>query len=718
MHLVNRPRIIPAFALAAFALAAFLFPAPAALAADREPATTIDEISYPPLPSQDVPQPRRVELDNGMVVMLLEDHELPLVDAIAYVRTGDRLEPADKVGLAQMTGQVLRSGGTEKRSADELDEFLDSRAASVETSIGTNSGFASMSSLKADFPEVLAVFADVLRNPVFDADKLEVARTQLSSAISRQNDNPQGIAFREFYEVVYGGESPYARDETYATVGAVTREDLVAWHETYFHPNRVVLGLVGDFDGDEALALVRKEFGDWARGPAPEPGEGDVFYLEENPAGVFYVAKNDITQANILMGHLGIVRDNPDYYAVEGMNNVLSGSFASRLFSNVRSAKGLAYAVSGSVGSSYDHPGVTQIFTTTKTETTGAAIEALLEEARGMSANPPSDDEVTKAKTSILNSFVFESDSTREILTQQLTYEYYGYPLDWLERYRKGIDAVTTAEVHAVAEKYIHPDRFSILVVAPQEGLDKPLSAYGEVTAVDISIPEPAAERAEVTAEGRAAAVALIERAVEAMGGAAAVDGVAALLTRGVAVQTTPQGEFEIPVESLRVFPDRTRQQMTLPFGEMTMVVDGDGGFVISPQGVADLPGSQLAAMKKSSARDPLALLRSRNDDGFSATALGAEGGLERVQVEIGGEVTVVGIDGDGHLVEVAYQDSGPTGAPGETKRTYGDFRQAGGLVYPFSLEASFDGDTTLVATLESVEVDPDFDEAVFERPE
>ncbi len=211
------------------------------------------------------------------------------------------------------------------------------------------------------------------------------------------------------------------------------------------------------------------------------------------PPGVYLIERPDLAQSSVAIGYQGIRKDAPDFYAVEVMNQVLSGSFASRLFTNIRTQKGLAYAVSGSVGSQWDHPGTTTLFLTTKRETTGAAIDALLEEARNMVAKPPSDEEVAKAKQAILNSFVFNSDSPRKILGQQLTFEYYGYPLDWLSRYRQGIEAVTTAQVRAAAAKHLRPGEFAILVVGPPEGRDRPLTDFGPVTAVDITIPEPPA---------------------------------------------------------------------------------------------------------------------------------------------------------------------------------------------------------------------------------
>ena len=714
-------RIASRTATAALALA-LLAPAFAPLAAAQSAVPKDpDELTYPPLPEFDVPEPQRVVLDNGMVVMLIEDHELPLVEATALARTGARFEPAGKVGLAALTGTVLRSGGTRSMPSEELNAFLENRAASIETGIGTTVGTASMSALREDFPAVLAAFADVLRQPAFEADKLEVAKTAVVAGIARQNDNPQGIAFREFSEIVYGEGSPYARNETYATVAAVDRDDLVAWHQRSFHPNNVILGLVGDFDSDEALALVRQEFGDWPRGPAVEPLEGG-WDTEPSP-GIYFARKDDMTQSNILIGHLGIEKDHPEFYAVEVLNNVLSGGFASRLFSEIRSRRGLAYAVFGGVGSDYDHPGLFQMFMTTKTETTAESIDALLEEAKKLTTQPPTPEEVAKAKQSILSSFVFESDSTRKILGQQLRYEYYGYPLDWLERYQAGIEATSVDQVRAAAAAHVHPDRFSVLVVGPGEGMDRPLSELGEVTAVDITIPEPEVERAEVTAEGEARARELLDRAVSAIGGAEALDRARSLAVSATVEQQTPQGAMDIAVAETHLFPDRYRQEVTLPFGTMSMVLSGDGGFAVTPQGVVDIPPSQLAALRKNASRNVLALLRARNEPGFVATVLSPvelDGTpLERLQIEVAGEVTVVALESEsGRIRQVSYQGQGPTGAPGEVVETYSDWREVGDLSYPFAVVGTFDGEQMQRVTVQGVEIDGEVDESTFERPE
>lgn len=473
----------PRRAALALALALAALPAPAQV-------ERVEQLTYPRLPDFEIPQPERVVLDNGLVVMLLEDHELPLVEASARIRAGSSLDPADKVGLAQLTAEVMRTGGAGARSGDDLDDYLEAKAATIEAAASEDFVRASMSSLKEDFAEVLAAFADVLQRPRLPEDRLALAQTRLNSTIARQNDQPLGILFREFDEIVFGESSPDARRPTYASVAAVGRDDLVDFHRLHCNPDHMVLGLVGDFDRGEALALVRRAFGGWPRGPAGAAPPPPPPARPPTP-GVHYVEKSDVTQSAIAMGYLGIRRDDPDYYAVELMNQVLSGSFGSRLFSNVRSAKGLAYSVSGGVGAGFDRPGSTLLWMTTKTETTGAGIEALIEEVRGMVARPPAEDEVARARAAILNSFIFNSDSPQKVLAQQLTFEFFGYPLDWLSRYRAGIEAVSTAEVAAAARKYLRPEEFAILVVGPSEGRDRPVSDFGPVTARDITIPPP-----------------------------------------------------------------------------------------------------------------------------------------------------------------------------------------------------------------------------------
>lgn len=691
-------------------------------AAQKRPVDRPEEITAPALPAFEIPQPRRVELPNGMVVMLIEDHELPLVRATAIVNTGSRLEPANHAGVASVTGSVLRSGGTTRMSADALDDYLEDKAAIIESSIGDDQGRVMMSSLAEDFEEVLAVFADVLRRPAFAADRVDIALTAERSSVARQNDNPQQILFREIQELVYGEDSPYARTPTYASLAAIDRDDVVAWHEQYFHPNRVVLGLAGDFDAERALARVREVFGDWE--PGPEPAAPPALAGAPKP-GVFVVEKADMTQSNIGMGAFGIRRDAPDYFPVRVLNEVLSGSMSARLFTEIRTRRGLAYAVSGQVGSDWDRPGMTLFFTTTKVSTTAEAIRALLGEANAIRGErPPTADEVARAKQSILASFVFNVDSAEEVLNQQLAFEYYGYPLDWLSAYRGRIEAVDTAQVQAAAKAHLAPDELSILVVGPAEGRDGDLSEFGTVTPVDVTIPVPAAPRAEASAEAAGRAGELIAQAVAAAGGAERLAGVEAIRVRATVTANTPGGEMEIATVQTRAFPDRLHQEMVLPMGTLAMAVTPDDAFMVTPQGVAPIPTSAAAESRTQIMRDPIGLLLMRDDPSFQAVAAGSgtvDGtAVEEVEIELLGTLTRAAIDpASGHILALTYQGTGMGGdAPGEVRETFSDFRAVEGVSYPYLAVQSFDGETQATTRVESVEINPELDASLFVRPE
>src|SRR5580658_43727 len=213
-------------------------------------AASWQQIQIPPLPAFKPQQPKRIELSSGMVIFLQEDHELPLIDSSARIRGGSRNEPASRVGLVGIFGQVWRTGGTKTQTGDQLDDFLEVRAAKVETRGSSDSTSISLSCLKGDFDDVFKVFVDLLQNPEFRADKLDLAQRRAQDGISRRNDEVEEIAARESAKLAYGADNPYAREAEYATVAAVTRPDLIDWHRTHVHPNNIILGISGDFDAE------------------------------------------------------------------------------------------------------------------------------------------------------------------------------------------------------------------------------------------------------------------------------------------------------------------------------------------------------------------------------------------------------------------------------------------------------------------------------------
>ncbi len=454
----------------------------------RAQATTWEQIKIPQLPAFHPQQPKRIQLPNGMVIFLQEDHELPLIDGIARIRGGERAVPAAKAGLTDIYGEVWRTGGTKTRTGDQLDDYLEQRAARVETGAGVDSTTISWSCLKEDFEDVFQVFNDLLRNPEFRADKIEIAKRGQYDGISRRNDDPGQIAGREAAKLAYGAANPYARVSEYTTIAAVTREDLMAWHQTYVQPNNIILGVVGDFDSATMEARLRQAFGTWAKGPAAKVPE---IALTPAKPGYYLVDKTDVNQSNIEMVALGTTRKDPNYYAISVFNEAFGGGFSSRLFGDIRTTRGLAYAVGGGIGTGWDHPGMLRLMVMTKSQSTVESINALDEEIADLAKRPITDDEIKRAKDSILNSFIFRFDSPAKVLREKMAYEFYGYPLDFLEKYQEGIEKVTKEDVARVAAKYIHRDQMAVLVVGHTSEFDKPLSSLGEVKNLDITIPAP-----------------------------------------------------------------------------------------------------------------------------------------------------------------------------------------------------------------------------------
>src|SRR4028119_2039658 len=379
------------------------------------------DLEFAPLPEIGLPKYTRYKLNNGMVVYLMEDRELPLVGGTALIRTGDRLEPADKVGLAGITGTVMRTGGTTQHSGDELNQLLEQRAASVETGISTTSGSASFSALTEDLDMVFDLFAEVIQKPVFAQEKLELAKRQTAGQIARRNDDPNGITGREFTKLIYGDKSPYARTVEYQTLNNISREDLVAFYEKYVHPENMILGIVGDFDSAKMRSRIQEKFGKWK--PASEPPQLSVPSASQSKTGgIFLVNQRQLTQSYVQMGHLGGQFNSPDYAALDVLNQVMNG-FGGRLFNEVRSRQGLAYSVYSYWSPNFDYPGTFSAGGRTRSDATVPFVKAIRAEIEQLRTKPITATELDFAKDQVLNSFVFKFQDPVQTLSRLMRYE-------------------------------------------------------------------------------------------------------------------------------------------------------------------------------------------------------------------------------------------------------------------------------------------------------
>jgi zinc protease len=480
-------KLIPAVAL---------FVTCAALAAQEK--KPWEQIPIPKLHDFKPHQPIRVELKNGIVIFLQEDHELPFVSGAVLIPGGAHDEDPAKTGLVDLYGQAWRTSGTAKMSGDQMDDVLEAKAAHIETSGDANSTSLSWDSLKADSDQVFTLALDLLLHPDFKVDKLQLAQQQEATGIVRRNDDEGEVASRESAKLVYGPDSPYTRQPELSTIGKVTVADLKAWHDKTI-TGKLIIGISGDFDPTTMEAKLRAAF-EPLPPVKPMPPQHETFH---DPAHTLsFIGKDDVNQSNIQIVGLGTDRHNPDVPALAVMNEILGGGFGSRLFQKVRTELGLAYAVGGGIGFDYDHPALFRVMVLTKSTSTVEATKAAMDQIAGLTTNPFTEDEVKSAKDQILNSFLFRYDTREKVLAERERLEFYGYPADYLETYEAALKKVTLADVTAVAKKYIHPDKLAVLVVGNEPEIKPPLTelGLGDPRSIDITIPQPAGQGGEAGA--------------------------------------------------------------------------------------------------------------------------------------------------------------------------------------------------------------------------
>lgn len=432
------------------------------------------------------PEPERIVLDNGLVVYLLEDHELPIVTITATIRTGGWLDPADKVGLAAMTGAAMRTGGGGGLSAEQVDAELEQFAGDIHIGIGRQSGSASLDVLRKDLNRGLEIFAGLIRSPAFEPARLELAKLQALDGIRRRQDSPGSIVSREFSKALYGGDHPSARETSVASITRLTRQDLVAFHRNTIHPNGMLLGVTGDFTKDEMLASLRKVFGDWQKGTVPELKIPDVPEPDLAQSAVRFINK-DTSQTHLRVGHLSIKESDPDYVALAIANDILGGSsFRSRLFNDVRTKRGLAYSVGSRLLTGMHDQGVWMLRAETKLISTQDVIERFVANMERMRQEPVTDAELAEAKEAYVNSFVFSFASPSAIVSRLMELEYDGLPKDFLQQLRTQVIQLTKDDVLAAAKKHLHPDRLKIIAVGSGDALTKALSTFGEVKEIKL----------------------------------------------------------------------------------------------------------------------------------------------------------------------------------------------------------------------------------------
>ena len=501
----------------------------------------------------------------------------------------------------------------------------------------------------------------------------------MSGGIARRNDEPHGIAEREFTNIVYGKNTPYGWQEEYDTINRVTRADLVNFYRRYFFPANTMLAVWGDFNAPEMKARLEKLFADWTVEQPPVPAFPPV--SAKPAAGTYLASKSDVTQTFFSMGQLGGVLKDKDYPALEIMADILGGGFQSRLFRRVRTEMGNAYEIEADWGANYDHPGLFVISGSTKSVSTVETLQAILEEVERIRSTEVSEEELKTAKDTALNSLVFAFDTKAKTLGRILNYEYYGYPRDFIQQYQRAIEAVTRADVLRVAKQYLAPADFTIVAVGNPEQFGQPLSKLGRpVTAIDLTIPEPKQEAVQSDAASLAKGREIMARVQRAVGGAGKLAAVKDFTVTQSNRFDPSAGRFDASETDRWIAPSHLRQDSRLPSGPFDMYCDGKLGWVFHRAGWRAIAGRDLAGDARRSV--PRLLQPAAGRRGRASVAAVDD---RTVEISAGDQIVRLVIDpATGLPQQLLYDSPRPNGPAQPMEEEYSDFREVNGIQVPF----------------------------------
>lgn len=630
-------------------------------------------------------QPTRVQLSNGMKVLMLEDHETPLVTAVAVIRTGSVLDPPDRAGLATVTGALIRGSGAYRRTPDRLDADLETIGATIESSIGESMGTVTLSALRESLAEALPIFRDLLTEPSFRQDRIDYYKATLGQAILRRNDDPRELLRREFRALVFGRDNPAVRRAEYATVARIGRGDVTGFYKRYFFPANIMLTIAGDFDAAQMKETLETLFGSWKEQQPPV----ELPKTEPKSGGGGYVAiKPELRETHIAVGQIGGAYDDRDAAALEVAAAVLGLGPQSRLVRRARDAQGSIREIRAEWLAGFGRPGIFVATASGVSIATGQTVAAILDEIRKLRSAEVTDDEIRAARDFVIMRLLNGFDSKPRALAAIANLEYHGYTIESIQQLQKAVAAVTRADVLRVVKERLDPDKMTVLAVSNLSVFDKPLDPRGGPSIpVDLVIPPPTAGATAPTAASSELGKALLQRAQQASGGAEKLAAVKDYSQ--TATYANENGGRETQTDRW-IAPSTIRQDMqSSQIGTLVRFCDGQSGWASNGRNSAALTGLGLRQAREELLRAYIPMLLSDRLPGRTVVA------LDEQTVEISqGDLTarVVFDPQTGLPSKLLYDlqiDRQPTLF---VEEEYSDFRDVAGIKAPFAITVRRNG--------------------------
>jgi zinc protease len=688
-------------------------------------------------------------LPNGLQVVAVLHHEQPAVSMRLLVRAGGALDPKDRLGLADLTASLLDQGTTTK-SATELNDEIDFIGGEMSAGAGTDLTFIRMAVMKDSFETGLRMLSDVTRQPAFAQVEIDRQRQQILSSLQVTLENPEVIANAIFDRLVYGFH-PYGMPSsgTPATINAITRTDIVAYHQRNFVPNNAILAIVGDLTADEVFNGVQNVFGNWQRREVPT----QKFDQPPDPTRrVIIVNKPDAVQTEIRVGHLGVRRNTSDYMALNLAIRILGGEGANRLHQILRTERSLTYGAEASFNT-LKESGDVEASTNTRSEATGEVIRLIVDEFWRLQRETVSQRELNDAKAYLTGSFPLTIETPDSIATQVLNVLFFGLPVEDLETFRERVNAVTPDDVQRVARYYLRPDRLSIVLVGNASAFVEQMRGIGfgtyelidmpllDLTAPDFKLaarpsrigyaapPPPAdgvapayARQSGIVASEGASAQALLDQVIAAKGGLETLRGVKTITAVTRAEATTAKGPLTVETTTFLEYPNRVHVETRLPGETVVQVYDGTRAWVRDGRGVHDVSDRMARDLETSFKRDVLGVLIAARDGTVRARRLpDVKDDANKVQhalefSAVGLEPVVFYIDPQTHLVTKQVYVAG-TGNQPLVEEMFSDYKLVDGVQIAFTARVRQGGQSILERRVTDIKINTPLDPALFKRP-